>query len=146
MTACRIVIAGLLAIMGTGCASHAHRLTPGAGPFIRGQFDHASQEKTVLVLETGSTRYEAAGFPVETHSDLQSLRSRYYATDRRHWERIVANLDPGHTLWSAEANPRSADGAQLLCRITWTATQAPAGFCADPNGSILDIFFDKEID
>lgn len=136
----RIGIAGICALLLVGgCASHSHRLDPAGSSLLRGEFLHGSENR--MVVESADRRYVADGFEVRRETHLAELQRRYQGRDPKHWSRIFAGLDTDHETYSAEPLLKAQDGAELACRLAWSAGQQPGGTCLDATGRKHDLRF-----
>ena len=135
-----LTIAAVASLLGA-CATHSHQLGQGSSAkLLKGEFFHGQQSR--LILESASRRYVAEGFEVHRHQNLAELSKRYRGSDPKHWDRIFAGHDKDHESYSAEANARAADGAELSCRLAWPSGKTPKGICLDKANKEFAISFD----
>jgi len=126
----------------TGCTNQTHLLVKeGSTPFFNGELVQNRREGNHLVLEASNHRYEARGFVVERHTNMATLRKRYYAVNPKHWVRIFSGLDTDHIIYSIETIARSAEGQEVSCRLIWGDGAKPAGICTDQAGTAFPVRF-----
>lgn len=137
----KVILIGAGTAILAGCAPHIHQLQPGSSPVVvSGQFVHENPPRVSLTIN--DRRYTAEGFEIHRHTNLGELQRRYRSSNPKHWDQIFAGHDKSHETYSAEPNPRSADGAELSCQLGWGAGKTPQGACQDKEGTEYQVRFD----
>ena len=132
----------LMVLLLTGCTGHVHQMIKeDSTPFIGGELIHDHGEDNRLVLKMSNRRYESRGFAVERHTNLDTLRKRYYGVNPKHWERIFAGLDTDHVVYSIETIAKSAEGDEVPCHLIWLSGAKPSGVCTDQAGIEFSVHF-----
>lgn len=129
-------LAAMAAVL-TGCAAQPQTLTSTSTDAVAdASFRH--QGPAMTVRYAGKV-YQAAGFPVIKHQDLDALRQRYGSGS--YYNGIVSGLNRDHVAYAARADLRAADGEALRCDLAWQGTRAPAATCKASDDTILNLAF-----
>lgn len=131
-----LALAALAAVL-AGCAAQPHHLAASSTDKVAdASFRH---EGPAISIRYGGKVYEAAGFPVTRHQDLDALRQRYGSGP--YYTSIVSGLNRDHVAYAARADLRAADGDTLRCELAWQGQRAPAAICKTVNDNVLNLAF-----